>query len=140
MLALAVVSALIGSLSIVAPSEATIQYGCSFSAPTPVISGGLADMSLSANCSSSPGSGYTDRRLVIDLMGSDPYADDWLEGAVRDTWTQKNYSWSFLNWTCNEDIGTDEIYSRVRVEVWEPGYGWHHGSWVTSSVVPGNCS
>lgn len=132
-------TALVGSLALVAPAQAATQYGCTFSAPTPSISGGQADFTANANCNNSPGSAYTDRRIAIDLMGEDPLGDDWLNGVTRDTWTQKSYSWSFANWACNEDVGTDEIYVRMRVEVWDPGYGWRRGSWITGGIDTGDC-
>lgn len=129
-----------GSVALIAPAEAATQYGCTFSAPTPSISGGTADFTVNANCSNSPGGGYTDRRVAIDLMGDDPLGDDWLNGVTRTAWTQQSYSWAFSNWACNEDVGTDEIYVRVRVEAWEPGYGWHKGSWISGGIDTGECS
>ncbi|MFZ2501954.1 MAG: hypothetical protein WAW88_04740 [Nocardioides sp.] len=81
----------------------------------------------------------TERRVAWEFVADDAYADDVIYTSTRDTWTRKAYSWSFTNLPCNEDIGTDEVFVRVRVEVWEPGYGWRRPSWLTGPSASGSC-
>jgi hypothetical protein len=110
--------------------------GCTFTPPTPSISGRKASFTVRVSC----GSSRTGRRQVVwDLMGDDPVGDDVMGWAVGRADGSGTYSWSNRNWGCNEDLGGDELYVRVRVEDYYPGVGWIRGGWVKGSVRSGSC-
>ncbi len=142
-LLVSVLTAAILSLMIVSPaSAATEQYGCTFTVPKPTITNGKAGFTIRMSCPNSPRGTFRNRQMVVDLMGDDVSRDDVIKWSVKNTWTNRSYTWTYAGWPCNEDSGTDEIYLRIHVEADQYGAfgGWKKGSWINGPATSGTCS
>ena len=114
----------------------TNQYGCTFSVPTPSITGGKSSFKVSATCASSKDK----RNLDVELVADDPSYDDTLRTASTSIPAGKgNHSVTGEGWSCHEDAtGKDEVYLRVRIEDYQ-SKSWHKAKWVNGSAANGDC-
>ena len=115
------------TLSVVPPAKATVTLGdCTVTAlyPSPVV---VTDVGRkvsvargSVRCATAH---YVD--IALYLYGEDPIFDDLVEpmtwnnnavGPVSKSFGEVKHNWQLYR-GCNEDIGSDELYSRVRIRI-----------------------
>lgn len=136
--AIALLSAGLALLPATDALAATSERGCTFTPPTPSIVNGYANFTVTVSCGPIP-IGYYERQVVYDLVGSDGILkDDVMKWDYHRIDNRGTYTWSHRGWPCNEDLGQDEIYVRVRIETMVAG-SWSKAPWVGGPTIHGSC-